>query len=90
MAISEDPDVPAATPELAEIRAVFELAPSPDSRCFYCGDAVRHPAIYWSGGSHIWLHADCALGLIGGLLQDVRRLGELERLRAGLRDRRGR
>ena len=73
MAISQNPDIPPLTQFEAEIRDTFHLAPLPGDLCFYCGEEVSHPCIYWVGTEHIWLHTECVSRFMGGLLQDLER-----------------
>jgi hypothetical protein len=67
-----------------------EPAPDPfglsavGQRCFCCGSLLRDPAIHWSGfqgegSGNIYLHHQCALQWMPGLLRDVQEVKTREK-----------
>lgn len=47
--------------------------------CYGCSGPIEGLGIKWHGAPNLYLHKACALRMIGGLLQDVHHITQLER-----------
>ena len=43
----------------------------PLSNCYYCGNRIKGPCVWWRGAPDIWLHPECVVQMMIRMMSDV-------------------